>query len=132
MLTARPLAPLASAPTELTAVRRSGAQSGRCDPQRLLAEHDAFLAGLACRGQAKCLRRRGGERLLAAHPDLSVWMARPVTDRLAEARRLDEWPFLSWCFATRAVVPELALLTGRARGIHFTTWAALHPDVANV
>jgi hypothetical protein len=40
-------------------------------------------------------------------------------------------PPSSWCFATRAVVPELELLVGKARGIHFSTWARLHPgDVA--
>jgi hypothetical protein len=55
-------------------------------------------------------------------------MTRPVTDRLAEARRMGAWPFLSWCFVTRAVVPELELLVGKARGIHFSTWARLHPD----
>ena len=37
-------------------------------------------------------------------------------------------PTSSWCFATRAVVPELELLVGKARGIHFSTWARLHPD----
>jgi hypothetical protein len=44
-------------------------------------------------------------------------------------RRWGAWPFLSWCFATRAVVvPDLELLVGKTRGIHFTTWARLHPD----
>jgi integrase len=127
VLTAGPLAPLTAAPTGPTE-SRAGAASGWRDPQRLLAEHDAFLAGLACRGQAKYLRRRGAERLLAAHPDLSAWMTRPVTDRLAQARQWGAWPFLSWCFATRAVVPDLELLVGKTRGIHFATWARLHPD----
>jgi hypothetical protein len=42
------------------------------DSGRLHAEHDAFLAGLPCRGQAKYLRRRGAEQLLAAHPGLAI------------------------------------------------------------
>jgi hypothetical protein len=67
-----------------------------------------------------------GHALLTAHPDLHGWMGRQVADRLTEARRLEAWPFLSWCFATRALVPELELLAGKTRGIHFTTWVRLH------
>jgi hypothetical protein len=55
-------------------------------------------------------------------------MTRPVADPLVEACRLGTWPFLSWCFATRALVSYLELLAGKARGIHFMTWARLHPD----
>jgi hypothetical protein len=55
-------------------------------------------------------------------------MARPVADRLAEARRLDAWPFLSWCFAAGALVADLELLAlGPRGGSHHTTWARLHP-----
>jgi site-specific recombinase XerD len=98
------------------------------DPKRLLAEHDAFVDGLPCRNQAKYLRRRGGERLLAAHPDLQLWMSRPIADRITEARRLQAWPFLSWCFATGRLVPELDLLAGKGKGGHFSLWGRLHPD----
>jgi site-specific recombinase XerD len=93
---------------------------------RLLAEHASFVASLPCRAQAKRLRCRGGEALLGAHPDLQAWMTRPVAARLAEARRLGAWPFLSWAFAVGAVVPDLELLAGKGRGTHFTTWARLH------
>ncbi len=96
------------------------------DPARLLAEHAAFTETLACRAQARRLRQRGAEALLAAHPDLTGWMRRPVSARLAEVRRLGAWPFLSWCFATGVVVPDLELLVAKGRGAHFTTWARLH------
>jgi site-specific recombinase XerD len=115
---------LAAAPAGITA---APALDITPDPTRLLAEHDAFIASLSCAGQAKRLRRRGAEQLLAAHPDPRAWMTRPVVDRLAEIRRLGAWPFLSWCFATGAVVPDLELLVCRSRGIHFSTWARLHP-----
>jgi hypothetical protein len=125
MLTVIPAAP-ALAPARPTGV---GARLGRTlDAERLLVEHDEFVAGLPCRSQAKYLRRRGGERLLAAHPDVQVWMSRPVADRIAEARRLQAWPFLSWCFATGRLVPELDLLAGKGKGGHFSVWARLHPD----
>jgi hypothetical protein len=80
---------------------------------------------------AKPLRQRGAARLLAAHPDLAAWMRRPVADRLAEVRRLDAWPFLSWCFAARQVRPDLELLALKGRGAHFTTWARFHADEVN-
>jgi site-specific recombinase XerD len=100
----------------------------RFDSRRLLADHERFVEGLPCQAQAKRLRRRGARRLLAAHPDLRAWMQRPAADRLAEARRLNAWPFLSWCFATGALVPDLELLALRPRGSnHYTTWAQLHP-----
>jgi site-specific recombinase XerD len=102
--------------------------SDRLEPQRLLVDHDAFVAGLACRDQAKRLRRRGAQRLLSMHPDLRAWMARPVADRIAQARALQAWPFLSWCFATGRLVPELDLLAGKGQGGHFSLWARLHPD----
>jgi site-specific recombinase XerD len=96
------------------------------DPARLLAEHAAFVATLPCNSQAKRLRRRGGEALLAAHPDLAAWMSRPVADRLAEIRRLYAWPFLSWCFASGVVRPDLELLVCKGKGAHFITWARFH------
>jgi len=97
-------------------------------PAGLLAGHAVFLASLPCQAQARRLRQRGAQTLLAVHPELAEWMTRPVATRLTEARRLGAWPFLSWCFATGALVPDLELLACKARGIHFTTWARLHPS----
>lgn len=94
--------------------------------RQLLAGHAEYVASLPCRAQAKRLRCRGAETLLAAHPDLQEWMTRPVAARLAEVRRLGAWPFLSWGFAVGAVVPDLELLAGKGRGAHFTTWARFH------
>lgn len=99
-------------------------------PALLLAEHAAFVATLACHSQAKALRRRGAGSLLAAHPDLLAWMSRPAAGRLAEVRRLQAWPFLSWCFATGRLRPDLDLLVGKGKGGHFTTWLALHQEDA--
>ncbi|MDP8970194.1 MAG: hypothetical protein M3N52_06820, partial [Actinomycetota bacterium] len=125
MLTAVPAAP-ADSPAGPPGLR--GPDGRTLDPERLLAEHDAFVAGLPCRSQAKYLRRQGAERLLGAHPDLRMWMSGPAGDRIAEARRLQAWPFLSWCFATGRLVPELDLLAGKGRGGHFSLWARLHTD----
>ena len=96
----------------------------------LLAGHAEYVAALPCREQAKRLRRRGGERLLTAFPEPAEWMTRPLAARLAEVRRFDAWPFLSWAFATGALVPDLELLAAKGRGTHFTTWARFHAEDA--
>jgi site-specific recombinase XerD len=94
----------------------------------LLERHAAFVAGLECHDQAKRLRRNGAQALLRRHPDLARWMERPTADRIAEARRLYAWPFLSWCFAVGALRPDVELLIARSKGAHYITWARMHPD----
>jgi hypothetical protein len=94
----------------------------------LLERHAAFVAGLECNNQAKRLRLNGAERLLGRHPDLGRWMGRPTVDRVAEARRLYAWPFLSWCFAVGALRPDVELLAAKSKGAHYATWARMHPD----
>jgi len=94
----------------------------------LLQRHALFVADLPCNAQAQRMRRRGAERLLARHPDLQVWMDRPVSDRVVEARRLYAWPFLSWCFAVGAVRPDVELLAAKSKGSHYVTWARMNPE----
>lgn len=96
----------------------------------LLAGHAEYVAALPCGEQAKRLRRRGRERLLTAFPEPAEWMTRSVVARLAEVRRFDAWPFLSWAFATGALVPDLELLAAEGRGTHFTTWARFRAEDA--
>ena len=93
----------------------------------VLAAHAAFVASLPCLDQAKGDRRRGAQRLLEAHPDLRKWMAGPTAARIAQARRLGAWPFLSWCFATGRLRPDVELLVCKGKGAHYSTWAACHP-----
>jgi hypothetical protein len=64
--------------------------------------------------------------MLSANPDLLEWMRAPVLDRLADIRRLDGWPLLSWCFATGRLIPDLDLLAGKGKGGHFTLWVRVH------
>ena len=99
-------------------------------PARLRAEHAEFVATLACNAQAKNLRIRGAEQILTAHPDLRAWMRRSTPARLADIRRTNGWLFLSWCFATGRLRPDLELLSCRGKGGHYATWVALHADDA--
>ena len=95
-------------------------------PARLLAEHAEYLATLGCNQQAKRLRERGAEEHLAAFADLVDWMGRPTAVRVAEARRFGSWSFLTWCFVTGRLRPDVELLVMKQKGAHFTTWAAFH------
>jgi hypothetical protein len=98
------------------------------DPAELLAEYAVFVGGLSCGAQTKRLRQRAARALLEAHPDLPGWMTRPAGDRIIEVRRLGAWPFLSWCFATGRIVPDLDLLVSKGKGAHFSVWVTLHPE----
>jgi site-specific recombinase XerD len=102
----------------------------RNSPQELLEAYATFAASLSCGAQAKHLRRRGAQRLLEARPDLEEWMNRPTLCRIAEARRFEAWPFLSWCFATSRLRPDVELLVCKGKGAHYTAWAACRPDDA--
>jgi site-specific recombinase XerD len=96
--------------------------------ERLLERHAAYVAGLDCNDQAKRLRRNGAQALLRRHPNLAGWMERPAADRIAEARRLYAWPFLSWCFAVGVLRPDVELFAAKSKGAHYATWASMHPD----
>jgi site-specific recombinase XerD len=111
--------------TALAAVNPAAAPAAR---MTLLERHAAFVAGLDCHDQAKRLRRNGAQALLRRHADLARWMERPTVDRIAEARRLYAWPFLSWCFAIGVLRPDVELLIARSKGAHYITWARMHPD----
>lgn len=116
--------------TSLALVR---AVPGNLGGPSLLQRHASFVATLGCADQAKRLRLNGARALLRLHPDLEEWMTRPTADRIAEARRLYAWPFLSWCFAVGVVQPDVDLLAGKVKGWHYATWARLYPeDVARI
>jgi len=68
-------------------------------PGALLAAYAEHVRGLVIIADNKRVRRRAAERLLAWHPDLVAWMARPTPARLADLRRSGAWPFVTWCLA---------------------------------
>lgn len=99
-----------------------------CD---LMAEYRRFVNGLGCGAQGKRLRLRAAERFTTRFSDVATWMHRSTPARLTDLDRTGAWPFVTWCFVSGAVVPDVDLLGARANGAHFTTWALAHPtDVA--
>ena len=88
----------------------------------------AFVATLPCGEEGKKLRRRNARIFLEAHPDLEGWMRRPTPQRLADVRRTDAWPLLSWCFVEGRLRADVDLLAAKGFGHHFVTWARAHPE----
>ena len=86
----------------------------------------SFIAAIECAYRGKRLRIVGYEKFVERFDDLNVWMQRPTPARLDDVSRANAWPFISWCFASGAVRPDVDLLATRSHGGHFTTWARLH------
>lgn len=91
----------------------------------LLADYAAYVRALGITSDCKRVRVRAAECLLALHPDLRVWTARPTRTRVADIKRTRSWPFLAWCFIHRRVLPDLDLLVSKTPGAIYADWRAL-------
>ncbi len=107
-------------------LRRQGA------PDLLVAYAEALTA-LPVGPDARRIRRNAAGRLLAVHPQLTAWMARPTPARLADLKRTAAWQFLTWCFVEGHLTPDLDLLLAKTPGDLYRQWAIRHPgDVRQV
>jgi site-specific recombinase XerD len=112
--------------TAAVTLRRHGA------PDLLIAYADA-VAALPIGPDARRIRRNAARRLLAAHPQLTAWMARPTPARLADITRTGAWSFLTWCFVEGHLLPDLDLLLAKTPGDLYRHWVIRHPgDVQRV
>jgi hypothetical protein len=91
-----------------------------------MAGYQAFVGSLDRSPQGKRLRRRAAEVFLAHFGDLATWMERSTPARLVDLDRTKAWPFVTWCFVTGAVVPDVDLIGAQASGSHFSAWAQAH------
>jgi hypothetical protein len=98
------------------------------DTSSLLDDYAGFVDTLARSEQTKRIRCRQAAVFMERVGDLDAWMRRTTIERLTQIRRLEVWPFLSWCFATGCVVPDLELIAAKGKGAHFSLWAAMHPS----
>ena len=56
-------------------------------------------------------------------------MRRPTPARLTDLHRLKAWPFVSWCFVQRHLVPDVELLLAKPAGCGLPVeWAEHEPD----
>jgi hypothetical protein len=102
------------------------ATSRAANHERVLDDYGEFVAGLEIGPEARRVRRRAAERLLAAHPDLETWMTRPAAARVVDLRRSGAWPFVTWCFVEGRLRPDLDLLFAKTPGDLFRVWQQRH------
>jgi integrase len=84
--------------------------------RRLLEDYRGYCAGLDRGADARGLRLRQAARFLAAHPDLDAWMTRPVEVRLADLRRFQAWPLLTFAVLSGRLRLDTGLLVSRRLG----------------
>lgn len=82
----------------------------------LLAGYAVFCATLPITDTMRRARLRAVRAFLAAHPDLEAWLARPLTARLADLRRIRAWPLLSYLACEGTVRLDIDLLLAKDLG----------------
>jgi integrase len=104
------------------------ARSATEEDHRLLDGYARFChrLGLADRGLRDRLRL--ARLFLAEHPDLAAWMGRPTRTRLADLRRVEAWPLLSWAALSGAVRVDVDLLAAKDLGGMSATVRRLWPN----
>jgi site-specific recombinase XerD len=93
----------------------------------LMSGYRRFVGDLDCGAQGKRLRLRAAERFAQRFGDMAAWMRRSTPARLTDLERTGAWPFVTWCFVSGAIVPDVDLLGGRVKGSHLSAWALAHP-----
>jgi site-specific recombinase XerD len=73
-------------------------------------------------------RLRLARLFLAEHPDLKEWMTRPTRTKLADLRRIQAWPLLSWAGLSGRVHVDLDLLAAKDLGGMSATARQLWPE----
>lgn len=95
----------------------------------LIAAYDAQVDTMRLCASERSARHRSARRFVQRFPDLAVWMRRPTPARLTDLHRLKAWPFISWCFVQRHLVPDVELLLAKPGGCGLPVeWAAHEPD----
>lgn len=96
---------------------------------RLLVDYQVHVETLTMDKTARFARQRSARLFLERNPDLDAWMRRSTAARLTDLQRLKAWPFVSWCFVHRHLVPDLELLLAKPAGVGLPVeWADNDPD----
>jgi hypothetical protein len=86
------------------------------DDHDLLAGYALFCATLPITDTMRRARLRAARAFLAAHPDLAVWMERPLASRLVDLHRIEAWPLLSYLACEGTLSPDIDLLLAKDLG----------------
>ena len=96
------------------------------DPRTPLDRYGDYVDSLDCGSQGKRLRVRAARAFVSRFDDLAAWMERSTPTRLLDLERTKAWPFVTWCFVSGVIVPDVDLIGARGPGAHFSTWANGH------
>lgn len=93
---------------------------------------DAFAAAQHLLGGSAAYQRvrlRAAGRFLEQHPDLDVWMTRPLAQRLADVSSSSEmWPFVTFALISTRVCADAELLLTKGFGHSMRRWVVgLYP-----
>jgi integrase len=93
----------------------------------LMVGYVQHCRGLTVSDRALRDRLRLARRFLEVHPNLDVWMARPLPARLTDLRRIRAWPLLCYAILSRRVAVDLDLLVAKDLGGFGATAERLFP-----
>ena len=83
--------------------------------------------GLGYPAPARYARLTGARQFLSGHPDLPVWMGRPLPVRLADLDRLPRaWPLIGFAVLTGRVRADFDLLAAKHAGRGFRCCGCRH------
>lgn len=93
---------------------------------------DAYAAAQPLLGGSDSYQRvrvRAAARFLAEHPDLEVWMRRPIDDRLADLAAADDaWPLITFALISARVQGDAEFLLRKGFGHSMRRWVTgLYP-----
>lgn len=100
-----------------TAARRLDAEPANdSQAQALLGGYAGHCADLGLAKATTAGRLWRARQLLSAHPDLDVWMGRPIDARLADLRRTEAWPLIGFAVLSGRVKIDIDLLAAQRLG----------------
>lgn len=98
-------------------------------PGELLADYEHFVDALVVNGKQRWERRRAARLFLERHRDVTAWMTRPTSARLADLHRLNAWPLFTWLVVDGRLRPDLELLLAKPGGVDLAAWWSIaHAD----
>ena len=104
------------------------AAAGRVDSDDLVAGYSNHVDDLPIGGGSRHARRLAARRFLEHHPDLDVWLRRPVPARVADLHRDSAWPFVIWAAVSGRIRVDVELLLAKPGGVDLSAvWDRLHP-----
>lgn len=89
------------------------ARTATAHDHRLLPAYVEHVTALGLSDRALRERLRAARSLLAEAPDLTEWMAAPISDRLASLGRTRAWSLVVFAIGTGRLRLDLELMTGK-------------------